>query len=136
MSNWNFAEVWEVVAEDPARRPGPGSGGRPGRLVGARPASRRLRRRRCWQAGLGRQAKVAQYLYNGPEYLESVFGAFKAGMVPVNTNYRYTEIRAGLPLGQRRRRGRGVPRLVRRAGSSVRPRLPGVRQLVVGRRRE
>ena len=42
-------------------------------------------------AGLGHQAKVAQYLYNGPEYLESVFAAFKAGLVPVNTNYRYTE---------------------------------------------
>ena len=41
-------------------------------------------------AGLGRQAKVAQLLYNGPEYLESVFACFKAGLVPVNTNYRYT----------------------------------------------
>jgi 3-oxocholest-4-en-26-oate---CoA ligase len=42
-------------------------------------------------AGLGRQAKVAEYLYNCPEYLETLFGAFKAGLVPVNTNYRYTE---------------------------------------------
>jgi 3-oxocholest-4-en-26-oate---CoA ligase len=40
-------------------------------------------------AGLGRQAKVAQYLRNGPAYLESLFGCFKAGLVPVNTNYRY-----------------------------------------------
>jgi acyl-CoA synthetase (AMP-forming)/AMP-acid ligase II len=39
--------------------------------------------------GAGAQDKVAQYLYNCPEYLESVFGAFKAGLVPVNTNYRY-----------------------------------------------
>ena len=43
------------------------------------------------RAGLGQQAKVAQYLYNGPEYLESIFASFKAGLVPVNTNYRYTE---------------------------------------------
>ena len=40
-------------------------------------------------AGLGQQDKVADYLYNGPEYLESMFAAFKAGLVPVNTNYRY-----------------------------------------------
>ena len=43
------------------------------------------------RAGLGQQAKVAQYLYNSPEYLESIFASFKAGLVPVNTNYRYTE---------------------------------------------
>jgi len=37
------------------------------------------------------QDKVAHYLYNGPEYLESTFGILKAGIVPVNTNYRYTD---------------------------------------------
>src|SRR5690606_6901856 len=41
-------------------------------------------------AGLGRQQAVAQYLYNGPEYMESMFAAFKVALVPVNTNYRYT----------------------------------------------
>ncbi|HVR28445.1 MAG TPA: acyl-CoA synthetase [Thermoanaerobaculia bacterium] len=41
--------------------------------------------------GLERQDKVAQYLYNGPEYLESLFGAVKAALVPVNTNYRYQD---------------------------------------------
>src|SRR5262245_39147438 len=41
--------------------------------------------------GLERQDKVAQYLYNGPEYLESFFGALKASLVPVNTNYRYQD---------------------------------------------
>ncbi len=39
--------------------------------------------------GVGRQARVAQYLYNSPAYLEAVFASFKAGLVPVNTNYRY-----------------------------------------------
>jgi acyl-CoA synthetase (AMP-forming)/AMP-acid ligase II len=34
-------------------------------------------------------ATVATYLYNGPEYLETVFAAFKLGAVPVNVNYRY-----------------------------------------------
>ena len=36
------------------------------------------------------QDKVAQYLYNAPEYLESIFAAFKVGFAAVNTNYRYT----------------------------------------------
>ena len=43
------------------------------------------------EAGLVHQDKVAQYLYNGPEYLESVFASFKSGLVPVNSNYRYTD---------------------------------------------
>ena len=40
-------------------------------------------------AGLVEQDKVAQYLFNCPEYIESLFGAFKCGMATVNTNYRY-----------------------------------------------
>ena len=43
------------------------------------------------ERGAKRQEKVAQYLYNGPEYLESVVGSFKAALVPVNTNYRYQD---------------------------------------------
>ncbi|MGB0113423.1 MAG: AMP-binding protein, partial [Ilumatobacteraceae bacterium] len=39
--------------------------------------------------GSAEQDKVAQYLYNAPEYLESVFAAFKVGFAVVNTNYRY-----------------------------------------------
>ena len=42
-------------------------------------------------AGLGPDSKVAFYLYNGNEYLEATFGAFKARCVPVNVNYRYLE---------------------------------------------
>jgi len=42
-------------------------------------------------AGVGHQDKVAQYMHNCPEYLESMFGLFKISLVPVNTNYRYTE---------------------------------------------
>ncbi len=42
-------------------------------------------------AGVKRQDKVAHYLYNCPEYLESMFGLFKAALVPVNTNYRYSD---------------------------------------------
>jgi acyl-CoA synthetase (AMP-forming)/AMP-acid ligase II len=41
--------------------------------------------------GLERQDKVAQYLYNSPEYLESMAACVRASFVPVNTNYRYRE---------------------------------------------
>ena len=42
-------------------------------------------------AGVQHQDKVAQYMYNCPEYLESMFGLYKAGLAPVNTNYRYSD---------------------------------------------
>ncbi len=41
--------------------------------------------------GVQHQDKIAQYLYNCPQYLESIFAAFKIGLAPVNTNYRYTD---------------------------------------------
>ncbi len=42
--------------------------------------------RAAWES---RQPHVALYMYNGPEYLESMVGSFKARAVPVNVNYRY-----------------------------------------------
>ena len=35
------------------------------------------------------QDHLAIYLHNGDEYLESMLGAFKARMAPLNVNYRY-----------------------------------------------
>ena len=90
MTRWHFADVWEAVAEIHPDSPALAQGS-------DRRTWRQFDRRSngvaaaLLAAGLGHQAKVAQYLYNGPEYLESVFAAFKAGLVPVNTNYRYTE---------------------------------------------
>ncbi len=42
-------------------------------------------------AGLGPDSKVGLYLYNGNEYIESQYGAFKMRGVPVNVNYRYLD---------------------------------------------
>jgi fatty-acyl-CoA synthase len=42
----------------------------------------------AWQSG---QDHVALYLYNAPEYLEGMLGAFKARTVPFNVNYRYVD---------------------------------------------
>jgi 3-oxocholest-4-en-26-oate---CoA ligase len=45
---------------------------------------------RLVDAGLGHQSKVAGLLYNSVEYMTVCFAAFKAAMVPVNVNYRYS----------------------------------------------
>jgi acyl-CoA synthetase (AMP-forming)/AMP-acid ligase II len=85
---WNFADVWEWVADH----------------FGNETAQLHAGQRTTWgdmdrradgiaamllAAGAQHQDKVAHYLYNAPAYLESMFGLYKAGLVPVNTNYRY-----------------------------------------------
>ncbi len=88
MTNWNFADAYEVVA---SRVPDA-----PCQIQGQRCITWSEFDRRAnglaadlIASGLSHQAKVAVYLYNGPEYLEACLGAFKAACVPVNTNYRY-----------------------------------------------
>jgi 3-oxocholest-4-en-26-oate---CoA ligase len=90
MSSWNFADLWEICAD--VRGPAPAA------VHGDRTVSWAEFDRRAdglaaalLAAGLEHQDKVAQYLYNGPEYMEGVFACFKAGLVPVNTNYRYAD---------------------------------------------
>ena len=85
---WNFADVWEVIAEQLPDAPAQVHGEQ---VVTWRDFDRRADgvARALLDAGLGHQDKVAQYLYNAPEYLESLFATYKAGMIPVNTNYRY-----------------------------------------------
>jgi acyl-CoA synthetase (AMP-forming)/AMP-acid ligase II len=89
-TDWNFADVWELVA----------------RTFGSAPALVHGTRRISWaemdrhadalanwllEMGVQRQDKFAQYLFNCPEYLESMFAGLKIGLVPVNTNYRYAD---------------------------------------------
>lgn len=90
MSDWHLASVWEAIAERIPEAPAV--------VQGTRRVSWGAFDRRAdgiahflLQAGVDRQATVAQYLFNCPEYLESLFGAFKASLVPVNTNYRYVD---------------------------------------------
>ena len=86
---WNFADLWDTVA----------------RCIPDAPAQEYEERIHTWrdfdrraqglagtllERGVQHQDKVAQYLYNCPEYLESIYALFKIGLAPVNTNYRYT----------------------------------------------
>jgi len=90
MAGWNFADAWEVVAE----------------TIPEAPALLHGDLERSWadfdaradgvaaallDAGVTEGTTVAQYLTNRPEYLEAVFAAFKLGLAPVNTNYRYVD---------------------------------------------
>jgi fatty-acyl-CoA synthase len=88
LTDWNFADVYEAIAGQIPTAPC--------LIQGHRHFTWSDFNRRAdglaadmLQAGLERQAKVAAYLLNSPEYLETYLAAFKAGMVPVNTNFRY-----------------------------------------------
>lgn len=87
---WNFSAVWEVVAEAVPDRAAFVHGDH---RVPWRDFNRRAGRLAAWLlgAGLGHGDRVALYLHNGPHYLEAAFAAMKAGLVPVNTNYRYVD---------------------------------------------
>jgi acyl-CoA synthetase (AMP-forming)/AMP-acid ligase II len=88
VSSWNFADVWEAIARTQPDRSAFIQGQRV--LTWAQFDARAdALAAHMIGAGLDRQAKVAAFLYNGPEYIESYFAAFKAGFAPVNTNYRY-----------------------------------------------
>ncbi len=86
----NYADIVDAVAEAQPREIAQVHGGR---RITWETFGRRTDTlaRSLLDHGLARQDKVAQYLYNGPEYAESFFGAVKAAMVPVNTNYRYQD---------------------------------------------
>ena len=86
----NWATLWEQIAD----------------TVPDAPALVDGDRRRSWSelddrgarlagllhdAGIGPGSRVALYLYNSAEYIESYVGILKARAVPVNVNYRYVD---------------------------------------------
>jgi 3-oxocholest-4-en-26-oate---CoA ligase len=90
MSNWGYASAFEAVA----------------RVYPERSAVTHGSRRVTWQeldlrasrlaaslkaAGLRPGDVVAEYMYNGVEYIETFLAASKAALAPMNTNYRYVE---------------------------------------------
>ncbi|HEY4893678.1 MAG TPA: AMP-binding protein, partial [Reyranella sp.] len=85
---WSYANVWEPIAAAIPDRPAQIQGDR---MLSWADFDRRANAlaRRFLDLGLTRQSKVAAYLFNSPEYLETYYAAFKAGLAPVNTNYRY-----------------------------------------------
>ena len=86
--DWNLADIFEAAAQAGPDRPAQKCGDR---VLTWGEFDRRADALACdlLERGLTHQGKVAAYLYNGPEYLEAYFAAFKAAGVPVNVNYRY-----------------------------------------------
>jgi acyl-CoA synthetase (AMP-forming)/AMP-acid ligase II len=91
MPGWNFAQVWETVAATQPDAPALVHGDN--RRTWAE-LDARANGIAAWLLaldGVRHQDKVAHYLYNCNEFLESMFGIFRAGFAPVNTNYRYAD---------------------------------------------
>jgi fatty-acyl-CoA synthase len=86
----HFATVWESIADAIPNLPATTHGSvtrtwaeyddRAARVAAALSA-----------AGLGPDSKVALFMYNCNEYMESQFGVFKMRGVPINVNYRYLD---------------------------------------------
>jgi acyl-CoA synthetase (AMP-forming)/AMP-acid ligase II len=88
MGNWNFADAWDAAADVLPDAPAQIQGDR---VLTWRDFDRRANAfaRELQRLGLKPNSKIAILAYNGPEWLEALYGAFKVSMVPVNTNYRY-----------------------------------------------
>jgi acyl-CoA synthetase (AMP-forming)/AMP-acid ligase II len=88
VSAWKLADVWEAIAAKAPDRPAIVQGPR---VItwGQFDARADALAAHLIARGVSHDAKVAAYLYNGPEYLETYFAAFKADVSPINTNYRY-----------------------------------------------
>jgi acyl-CoA synthetase (AMP-forming)/AMP-acid ligase II len=90
VSHWNFGDVWETAADALPDSPALVHGDL---TLTWSQVDRRADgvARQLLDAHVAHQDKVALYLYNCPEYLESTFACFKIGLVPINTNYRYAD---------------------------------------------
>ncbi|HEX5367085.1 MAG TPA: AMP-binding protein [Acidimicrobiales bacterium] len=90
MSGWQYADVWDVVADVRGDAPALVHGDRRTSWTAFRSRAGALARSLV-AGGAARGDRVAQYLYNCPEYLEVSYATYQAGLTPVNTNYRYRE---------------------------------------------
>ncbi len=87
-TQWNFADAFESIARAIPDAPCQIQGDRV-LTWGEFDARANALAADLLAAGLTRHSKVAAYLYNCPEYLETYYAAFKGALVPVNTNFRY-----------------------------------------------
>ncbi len=87
---FHFATIWETIADAMPERTAIVHGSR--RISWREYDERAARMAAVYSgAGLGPDAKIGLYLYNGNEYLEAHYAAFKMRGVPVNVNYRYLD---------------------------------------------
>ncbi len=85
----NLASAWEAIADEVGDSTAVSVAGRHYSWTDFDDRAARLAGTML-EHGLGPDSKVALYLYNGNEYPEAQYAAFKVRGVPANVNYRYT----------------------------------------------
>jgi len=87
---YHFATIWESIADVLPDYTAVVHGDR--RFSWAQYDERAARVAAAYTAaGLGPDSKIGLYLFNGNEYLEAHYAAFKMRAVPINVNYRYID---------------------------------------------
>jgi acyl-CoA synthetase (AMP-forming)/AMP-acid ligase II len=84
----NLADLWELVLPHVADRVALVVDDRQSTYAELEERANRLADRLAAD-GIGPGDHVGCYLYNGPEYIETMIAAFKLRAVPINVNYRY-----------------------------------------------
>jgi 3-oxocholest-4-en-26-oate---CoA ligase len=90
LSTWNFADVWETVTDALPDAPALTHGTLTRTWLQLDHRADNVARR-LLDLEVGRQDKIALYLYNCSEYLEATYACFKLGLAAINTNYRYAD---------------------------------------------
>jgi acyl-CoA synthetase (AMP-forming)/AMP-acid ligase II len=90
LSEFNFADIWEAVAD---RVPEREAIIHLDRRASYADVERRANQLAHWmrEQGVGPGDHVGLYLTNCPEYIEAMLAAYKLRAVPINVNYRYVE---------------------------------------------
>jgi len=86
--SFNFADIWEWAADTVADRTAIVSGAQRRTYAGLETRANRLAHHLV-ASGVRTGDRVALYLRNGPEYIESLLAIFKIRALPVNVNFRY-----------------------------------------------
>ncbi|MFN8035528.1 MAG: acyl-CoA synthetase [Acidimicrobiia bacterium] len=87
---WNLADLFEAVCDAVPEREALVCDGRRFTFRELDERTTRLAHHLAAQ-GVGEGDMVGVYTYNGPEFVEAWFAAYKIRAVPVNVNYRYVE---------------------------------------------
>jgi fatty-acyl-CoA synthase len=130
MVSWNYADVFEAVAD---RVPD-----RPALIHGNRVTTWGQFERRAnalaadlLASGLGHQSRVGIYTTNCSEYLETQSAAMKVAMVPFNVNFRYGPDEVGYLLNDAPAEAVVVAARFLDVLAATRDRLPGLRRVYV-----
>jgi len=128
-SDLNLATAWEAIADAIPERLALWHGSTPRTWAELDDRAARVAGL-LGEHGIGHDDKVALALYNGNEYVESEFAAFKARSVPCNVNYRYLPDEIRYVLDNADAAALVYDHTLRERIDAVRASLPALRLLV------